>query len=164
MSPQDRPGDAAASPAATSADAASALIDEIVRRDAEVAARPPARPRGPVGSRILLIVLLSVLLVLSGWNAAQVIRARQPTAVEDEATARFTLYLVSQKVDDYRARNGDLPSSLEAARADEEEVTYRRSGDGYTLTITMGTHRFDYHSGEDWTPFLSGWELIVRRR
>jgi hypothetical protein len=105
-----------------------------------------------------------VLLAHSAPNAAHDTRAPQPPPEDDEATARFTPYHVSQQVDDYLARTGDLPSRLQAARADEEEVTYRRSGDGYTLTITMGTHRFDYHSGEDWTPFLSGWELIVRRR
>jgi hypothetical protein len=164
MTQGNRPGEGAPRRAAARPDAANAFIDEIMRRDAEAAARAPARPRGPMGSRVLLVVLLPVLLLLTGWNAAQVIRSRQSTPVDDEATARFTLYLVSQKVDDYRARNGGLPPSLQAARADEDEVTYRRSGNDYTLTITMGSHRFDYHSGDDWTPFLSGWQLIGRKR
>jgi len=133
-------------------------IAEIVRRDTEQAARPPPEAqRRPRGKRMLLI-LGPLFVVLSAWN---VVRALDEPVVftvqQEEADARFTIYLVAQELAAYRDTAGTLPANLEALGLEDDYLQYARADDGYRLTFELDEIYLTYRSGEDLAPFADGY-------
>ena len=137
------------------------FIDEIMRRDAELAVREPVEVRKKSPGRLLLL-LAPIAVVLIVWNI--VMSAGDPevfTVDEQEAAAKTTLFLVAQGLLVHRDSAGSLPATLEEIDLDEEGLTYRRNYDSYTLTVEANGKVFTYRSGDDLSGFAAAFATFL---
>ena len=124
-------------------------VSEIMELDAKA-----AEPTGPIKKKRswipVLVVLLPVLVGLTAWN---VMRMTGDTEVFspslEEASAKFTIYLIAQAVEEYRDSTSVLPDNLEMIEMDEENVIYVPLGSTYTLTASVGNTQLVFQQGED---------------
>jgi hypothetical protein len=130
-------------------DSRDQYVSEIMEIDAKAAEVP--EPLKKKRSWVpVLVVLLPVFVALTVWNVVRLSRepAAFPPALE-EASARFTIYLIAQAVEDYRDSTAALPPDLATIDMDEEEIDYVALDSTYMLTTTVGRTMIVYKEGED---------------
>jgi hypothetical protein len=139
-------------------------VKEILEREAETrepAAQPRRRVQGP-----LLLVLLSVAATLTVWNVMAMTGGGVDSlnAAEEEASARFTVYLIAQTLETHRDSTGTFPPTLETLNVNEEGVRYTSTGNAYELTAKFAEGQIVYRSGEDLSAFARAFEQLARKR
>jgi len=136
-------------------------IDEIMRRDADLAAQAPVEVRKKAAGRWLLL-LAPIAVVLIAWNIVRA--AGDPevfTVNEQEAAAKTTLFLVAQGLQVHLDSAGSLPATLEEIDLDEEDLTYQRNYDSYTLTVEANGRVFTFRSGDDLSGFAAAFATFL---
>ena len=126
------------------------FVSEIMDIDAQ-AAEPP-EPKKKRSWLPVLYVLVPAFLGLTVWNVVRMTSDPEvfPPALE-EASARFTIYLIAQAVEEYRDSTSALPADLEMIDMDEEGIEYSLLGSTYSLTATIGRTQMVFRQGEDLT-------------
>ncbi len=137
------------------------FVDEV-RRDADAMVADAARPRAPLRTRLpwlsLLLVVLVVLNVLE-WRRPRV-APQAFTSAEEEASARFGIYLAQQAVIHYRDSAGRLPPSLAAAGLEGGDIAYHAADSIFTLEARVGPNVYAYRFGQDLTPFSGAYTTL----
>lgn len=124
--------------------------DSREERVAAVDAGLLRRQRRGSTARRWLIALLPVLVLLTVGNV--MLARRVPdlfTAEDEEAMARFDIYLAATAIAAYEAVHEEPPASLEEAGLDLPQLTYETQGAGYRLIARAGLRRIIYRQGED---------------
>ena len=80
---------------------------------------------------------------------------------EEDANARFTIFLVAEAVNAYRDSTGLLPSSLESLGVDADNCIYWSDGDVYSITIDLGNREITYHGGESLLPYATAFDRVI---
>jgi hypothetical protein len=142
-------------------DSRDQYVSEIMEIDAQ-AAEVPDLPKKKRSWVPVLVVLLPVFVALTVWNVVRLSRepAAFPPALE-EASARFTIYLIAQAVEDYRDSTAALPPDLATIDMDEEEIDYAVLDSTYTLTTTVGRTVIVYEQGEDLTSYGDAFQELA---
>ncbi len=117
---------------------ADALVDEFVaekRAEAEELLKVEGRRRH--GRKILSIALGA--LATAAWTlpvGGPPAEGFVPPSGFTLASARMTIGLAATRIESYRATHGRLPSTLEEASVEVEELSYVQGGDGsFTLQL-----------------------------
>ena len=136
-------------------------LDEV-RKDAEAkaaAGMAPARRR-----RSQLLWLVPLFLVLAVMAVRQRMHPRPApavfTPVEEEASARFGIYLAVQAVKAYRDSAGVLPRSLSAVGLDGDGVEYVAGDSAFVLRTRLGARTISYRSGDDLAPYAGAYTTL----
>ncbi|HEY2805783.1 MAG TPA: hypothetical protein VGI92_07995, partial [Gemmatimonadales bacterium] len=66
-----------------------------------------------------------------------------------ELDARKALVFAGSLLNQYQAKNGQLPNTIVQLGVPLPGVTYQRSGDSYAVTITVEGHAITYHREDD---------------
>ena len=139
-------------------------VQKILEHDAEdLRERRELRRAAPRKRRYRVMVMLFVVLaVLVGANLIRALNAPVPfTRAEEEAAARFTIFLVVQGIAAFRDSLGVLPRDLATAELDESGLSYVASGDSaYTLSYQDGDLSLTYRSGESLAPFAAAYDAL----
>lgn len=138
-------------------------IDEIMQRDAEQAKRQPPEVARRSWAPKALLGFGPLFVILTAWNIARL--ANEPVVFstdEEQADARFTIYLAAQEIDMYRDTAGAWPSNLELLGLDGDNLHYVQLDDGYRLTFELDNIYATYRSGEDLTSFAEGYLAFER--
>lgn len=124
-------------------------VSKIMELDAQAAERPePTKKRRSWITA--LVVLLPTFIGLTAWNVMQMTGDTEVFSPSlEEASAKFTIYLIAQAVEEYRDSTSVLPDNLEMIDMDEENVIYVRLGSTYTLTASVGDSQIVFQQGED---------------
>ena len=136
-----------------------AVLAEIVERQqekdlaqAEADAKDEAA-RALAGRRplMLLAVAIPALIVLTAWNAHYLTREPAPpfTRAEEAESAAFDVFVTASEIQAYQREHGSLPATLADVGEDAEDIRYRRSGNGFELTVIHGDAQLTYRSGDD---------------
>ncbi len=124
-------------------------VSEIMELDAKAAERPePVKKKRSWAPA--LVVLLPVFIGLTVWNVMRLTSEPEvfPPSLE-EASARFTIYLIAQAVEEYRDSTSALPDDLETIDMEEEGVLYEPVGSTYTITAAVGESYIVFQHGQD---------------
>jgi hypothetical protein len=70
------------------------------------------------------------------------------TTTMEEASLRFSIYLISEGLQAYRDSTGVLPATLKEAHLDDEGIEYRTDGSTYRLIVMEGSHSIVYTEGD----------------
>lgn len=137
-------------------------VAEILEREAEGGQKPPTPRRR---SRLpTLLGLLATVLALTTWNVARAVRTPEVFSTEQEdAAARFHVYLLVQDIEAYRDSAGVVPPGLDVLGQEEEGITYTPERDGYVLTAIIEGEPVEYRSGESLEPFVSAYDELTGR-
>jgi len=136
------------------------FVDEV-RRDAEekalaAAAPPPRRWRVPWMAPVLtVLVILNVLQWRRPHHTAAAF-----TSAEEDASARFGIYLAEQAVVHFRDSAGALPRDLAAAGVEGDGIEYAAAGSAFSLRVQVGARTIAYRSGEDLGPFAGAYSML----
>lgn len=115
------------------------LVEKKEQREAAARANRPARPWRRIFSIAAIVICGAVWLVPSLGTRP----APKASAQRVDASARLTLALAAQRVRDYQARHGRLPSTLTQSGVSDQRIDYRLTGkDAFMLTLT--------HEGRTW--------------
>lgn len=101
-------------------------------REAAARTRRPTPPWRRIASIAAIVACGAAWLVPSlGPRPAPAVSAGR-----EDAGARLTLFLASQRVRDYQERNGRLPSSAQESGVSDARISYRLTG-ASTFTLSM---------------------------
>lgn len=143
-------------------------VQKILEHDAEdLRERQELRQAAPRKRRKgVLIALLVVLTVLVAANVIRALSAPEPfTRAEEEAAARFTIFLVAQGLAAYHDSLGALPPDLATAELDEPGLSYAVSSDSaYVLSYQDGDISLSYRSSESLAPFAAAYDALQESR
>ncbi len=150
-----------------SPESGSAYVDEIMEREAEIAAQAPRQVRRRKNPVPRLIVLSIALIGLTAWNVA-----RRPTEPDAAAARRETaaelyegILLAIDEIETYRDSTGRLPPDLITVGVYEEDVTYTLEGNAYTLQTGLASSvSIIYRDGEDTAPLEGALEAQFEER
>lgn len=132
-------------------DSREQYVSEIMEIDAK-ATEGPEPTKKKRSWMPALVILFPVFVALTVWNVIRI--AKDPVVFPpalEEASARFTIYLIAQAVEEYRDSTASLPPDLASIDMDEEEIDYAVLDSTYTLTATVGRTMIVYRQGEDLT-------------
>jgi len=124
------------------------------RRTSRVVPEPERGKLRPFHLGALLAVLLLVV-----WNTTG--SDRPYSSSEEDANARFTIFLVAEAVNAYRDSTGTLPTSLEPLGVDVTDCIYWTDGDMYSLTVDLGNREVTYHAGEPLLPYATAFDRVI---
>jgi hypothetical protein len=116
--------------------------------------QPEGRKLRPFHLGALLAVLLLVIWNVAGFDPAF-------SQSEEDANARFTIFLVAEAVHAYRDSTGTLPASLLQLGVDQDNCIYWTDGDVYTLTMILGDREITYQGGESLLPFATAFDRVI---
>ena len=165
------PADAAKGRA--SVERAMALRDVMSHAvEVEKETRKPSGPRGASGAgRVAMMVLSLVLLAFTVFAYAsrpEFIFGADPNqvpAVRRDANVRFTMYLLSRRVESYRKVSNRLPDDLRAIPGAPKSVNYARLSDTvFELRARDGDKVLVFRSDEPADRFLGQSPKIVSGR
>jgi hypothetical protein len=112
--------------------------------------------RKKITRAVILGTVLVVLLFLAISPPAWILPPPQPvpTAAEREASIRFSMYLQSQQIEQFRTNRGRLPSTLEEAGPPLPNIQYTMvSGTNYLLRSTAN-NAIEFNSTDSAHAFL----------
>jgi hypothetical protein len=117
---------------------------EVVRNQPTEPARPPRPPAS--SRRAVLAIIAGWLFLIWIWSTRPAwIFGEQPprlSAAQQQAEARYALFLMRQRVEEYRIANGALPSALSDLDRVEDGIRFRPETNGYALVASVGTDSF----------------------
>ena len=135
-------------------------LGDVLRQQTE-RAREAAKPPAP--RRDYRPVALVVALILCGYiwfgdpRWLRVAEAPPPNAQQLDAGARLGLYLISQRIEQFRIERHHLPARLEQTGPSIEGVSYAPLDDQrYSLTTTVNGAPLTLRSTDDMTAFAGG--------
>lgn len=124
-------------------------------------ARPYAAPRGNA-ARNIAIALCLPLLLFSAYSLVfrpafiwgPPVDTMPPQKAE--ASARVAMFLIAQRLDEYRATQGDYPPALASLDLDDPAITYVRQADTlFELRANAGGKVLLLRSTDDFGQFVS---------
>jgi hypothetical protein len=138
----------AASSGQETADAVKAVLHHAAERDEAAKHRPAAKKQPkwmlPVGAN-LGVLALYLLIAPPSWVVLDPVEG--PPAAQQVDGLRMAMFLQATRIEDYRIRNGRLPSRLEDAGSAASGVEYRVVGDTqYQLVATAADQALLYDS------------------
>ena len=130
------------------ADAVAAVLKHAAERQkaADEKPRPKKQPKWmlPVGAN-LGVLALYLLIAPPSWVVLDPVEG--PPAAQQVDGLRMAMFLQATRIEDYRIRNGRLPSRLEDAGSAASGVEYRVVGDTqYQLVATAADQALLYDS------------------
>ncbi len=139
-----------------------AFLEEIMEREAAIAARKATVAKMRRTGLVALAVLAPLAVGLTAWNAVRAAATPVSFSVEQQvASAEFAVFITAGVVDAYRDSTGHLPSDLDAAGVEGYGVAYAALGDtAYTLAVAVGDRGVAYRSGQDLTPFGEAYRAL----
>ena len=118
------------------------LTERKEQREAAERGRRPVRPWRHVVSIAAIVACGAVWLVPSlGTRPAPAMSAER-----HDASARLTLFLAAQRINEYAKKHGRLPTSVQQAGVTDQRVSIRRTPTGYTLSLVHDGQRWDLPS------------------
>ncbi|MFH1755790.1 MAG: hypothetical protein ABIA59_08825 [Candidatus Latescibacterota bacterium] len=90
----------------------------------------------------------AVLALTAIYAFAEHQKSVSATALMEEASLRFSIYLITEGLHAYRDSTGTLPATLAEAHLDEEGIEYRSNGSTYRLVVTEGSRSMVYVEGD----------------
>ena len=115
------------------------FIEKKQEREAEARSRRPTPPWRRIASILVIVACGATWLVPSlGPRPAPAV-----SAAREDAGARLTLFLASQRVRDFEQRNGRLPSTATESGISDPRIGYRLTGPNtFTLSMTQEGKRW----------------------
>ena len=137
------------------------LVDEIVRRDAEIKNRA-VRVAKPKSRLPLLMAVLAVGIPVIAWNLIRLTRQVEVfTPAELQASAESRLLLTTVAIETFQDSAGRLPLSLDEAGLADDEVSYQLGTGRYTLTTHVEGRAIQYRSEESTDRLATAFETIM---
>lgn len=145
------------------------VMDHAVRVQREITQPKPLRKRrGRQIAANLLCVPLLAFCAYSWFARPEFIwgpRPRTATPAEAEATGRFELYLLAQRIENQRAALGGYPADLAVVGDVPAGVTYRLLADtAFELRATANGRELVFRSTENADDFLTSAIPVLRGR
>jgi hypothetical protein len=78
----------------------------------------------------------------------------------EEASRRFSIYLIAEGIQAFRDSTGTLPATLEDIGLDEEGIAYRTNGQTYRIISLEGTKSIIYVEGDDPNHFATAFTVL----
>jgi hypothetical protein len=100
---------------------------------------------------LAVLMIASVIYAVPRWNQPFTAPAGEP-ARDD---ARKTLVFAARLLDQYQLRGGRLPGTFSQVGVNLPTLVYTRTGDTYSVSITVDGEAITYHKGDDPVRFLS---------
>ena len=159
---QPKNSDAAKAKGRASVERAMALRDVMSHAvEVEKEVRKPSAPPGESGGQRTLLVLSLVLLGFTAYayvSKPEFIFGADPSRVSEvrrDANVRFTMYLLSRRVEAHKKKSNRYPDDLSAIIGAPQGVTYARlSDDVFELRAKEGTKEIVFRSDEAAARFL----------
>jgi hypothetical protein len=119
------------------------LTEQKEQREAAQRAKRPPRPWRRIVSVASIVACGAVWLVPSlGTRPAPAMSAER-----HDASARLTLFLAAQRVQEYQKKHSRLPTSVQQTGISDPRISYRLTGtSGFTLTLVHNGQRWDLPS------------------
>ena len=150
-------GNAAAS---ETRDPANEYINDIMRREEELAQELP--PRSPKTRLPMVLFLLPIAIGLTTWNVLQSIEETEVFTPEEEiASAQFTIYLAASSIESFRDSTGSLPEGLYVVDADDDGITYLPNTSTYALSASVADQHITYKAGDDLAPYQRAFDVLT---
>jgi hypothetical protein len=116
--------------------------------------------RVPIHPRVAK-ALYAVVLALTGLYAISEHRKSFITSAPmNEASRRFSIYLIAEGLRAYRDSTGTLPATLEQAGLDEEDIEYVTDGTSYRLVAVGDSTSLVYVEGADPARYGSAFKVL----
>ncbi len=80
----------------------------------------------------------------------------------EEASRRFSVYLIAEGIQAYRDSTGALPATLGKIGLDEEGIAYRTDGSTYRLVTLEGPYSIVFVDGENTDQLKSAFAVLER--
>jgi hypothetical protein len=103
---------------------------------------------------------LSVLVLTALYAFSEHRKSIAAATTLEEASSRFSIYLIAEGLQAYRDSTGALPATLEEAGLDETGIAYRTDGSTYRLVVTEGSRSMVYVEGEEQDHFGAAFHIL----
>ena len=141
-------------------DAVQALVQQVKEQKeqsrAEVAhekQKAKQKQRRQLATIVILFVALvgAVIYAVPRWS--QPLKA--PSGEPARQDAKKAIVFAARLLDQYELRSGRLPGTFSQVGVTLPGLVYTRTGDTWTLSMTVDGQPIDYHKGDDPVRFLS---------
>jgi hypothetical protein len=113
---------------------------------------------------VTLTTVAVATALLVGQPAWLFPRAPKEPPVLEEASLRVRMYIEIERIEQFRATQGRLPSSLLEAKGDTTGLQYATGGEGYSLTGRNAGIALTYTSSQAPREFVGNSYDLIRRR
>ncbi|MBI1799107.1 MAG: hypothetical protein HYR73_05430 [Candidatus Eisenbacteria bacterium] len=130
-------------------------LGQIMERDARARIAAPVRTRRQVFS--VIAVVLGVIAAYLWFGNPPFLREPEmaPSEEYQDASLRWVVYLVSQRIEDYRRTHQRLPDGLADAGGGPQGIDYvRLDASHYRVMGSDGAQTVTFYSGTDPAAFL----------